>query len=78
MGCEDLMLYCTRKWLSDILLRNYDSMCAMTLALLLVIDGAEKNPGPVVGTENSMQVLCSGRNRNLKSGTQCDMWTLVP
>jgi len=78
MGCEDLMVYCTRKWLSDILLRNYDSVCAMTLALLLVIDGAEKNPGPVVGTENSMQVLCSGCNRNLKSGTQCDMWTLVP
>ena len=37
MDCEDLMAYCTRKWLSDILLRNYDSVCAMTLALLLVL-----------------------------------------
>jgi len=43
MGCEDLMAYCTRKWLSDILLRNYDSVCAMTLALLLVIGGVEKS-----------------------------------
>ena len=37
MDCEDLMAYCTSKWLSDILLRNYDSVCAMTLALLLVL-----------------------------------------
>jgi len=78
MGCEDLMAYCTRKWLSDILLRNYDSVCAVMLAVLLVIGGVEKNPGPVVEAENIMQLLCSGRNRNLRSGTQCDAWTLVP
>ena len=53
-------------------------MCAMTLALLLVIGGVEKNPGPVVESENIMQVLCSGCNRNLKSGTHCDVWTLFP
>jgi hypothetical protein len=77
MDREDLIAYCTRKWLSDILLRNYDSVCAMTLALLLVIGGVEKSPGPVVETENIMQVLCSGCSRNLKSGTQCDICTLV-
>ena len=77
MGCEDPMAYCTRKWLSDIMLRDYDSVCAMMLVVLLVIGGVEKNPGPVVEAVNIIQVLCSGCNRNLKSGTQCDVWTLV-
>ena len=72
------MVHCTRKWLSDILRRNYDSVCAVILALLLVIGGEEKNPGPVVEAENIMQLLYSGHNRNLRSGTQCDVWTLVP
>jgi len=27
MGYEDNMAYCTRKWTSDILLRNYDAVC---------------------------------------------------
>jgi len=78
MGCKGLMVYCTRKWLRDILLRDYDSVCAMTLAVLLVIDGVEKSPGPVVEAENIKQVLCSGCNRNLKLGAQFDVWTLVP
>jgi len=34
-----------------------------------VIGGVELNPGPV---DNTGQVLCSGCDRNLKSGTQCD------
>ena len=47
-------------------------LCATTLAVLLVIGGVEKNPGPGVDAENIMQVVCSGCERNLKSGTQCD------
>ena len=34
--------------------------------------GVEKNPGPGVEAEKILQVLCSGRNRNLKSGAQCN------
>jgi hypothetical protein len=45
----------------------------VTLTALLVIDGVEKNPGPGVQVEKSLQILCSGCERNLKSGTQCDM-----
>jgi hypothetical protein len=55
------------------MLRDYDSVCAMMLVVLLVIGGVEKNPGPVVEAVNIMQVLCSVCNRNLKSGTQCDV-----
>jgi hypothetical protein len=48
-------------------------LCAAALTVLLVIAGVEQNPGPGVEAENSLQVLCSGHDRNLKSGTQCDM-----
>jgi len=44
-------------------------LCAAVKATLLVIGGVELNPGPV---ENIVQVLCSGCDRNLKSGTQCE------
>ena len=44
-----------------------------TLAVLLVIGGVEKNPGPSLEAEKIMQVVCSGCGRNLKSGAQCDM-----
>jgi hypothetical protein len=44
-------------------------LCAAVLAVLLVIGGVELNPGPV---DNIVQVLCSGCDRNLNSGTQCD------
>jgi len=49
------------------------TLCATTLAVLLVIGGVEKNPGPGVQAEKIMQVLCSWCDRNLKSGTQSDM-----
>jgi hypothetical protein len=52
-------------------------LCAATLTVLLVIGGVEQNPGPGVEAESSLQVLCSGYDRTLKSGTQCDVWTLV-
>ncbi|PNF38677.1 hypothetical protein B7P43_G18429 [Cryptotermes secundus] len=45
---------------------------AAALAILLVISGVKQNPGPVVEAVNILQVLCSGCERNLKSGTQCD------
>jgi len=47
-------------------------LCAATLAVLLVIGGVEKNPGPGVEAEKIKQVLCSGCDRNLTSVTQCD------
>jgi methionyl-tRNA synthetase len=47
-------------------------LCAKTLAVLLVIGGVKENPGPVVVIEKIMRVLCSGCDRILKSGTQCD------
>ena len=47
-------------------------LCATTFAVLLVIGGVEKNPGPGVEDEKTMQVVCSRCDRNLKSGTQCN------
>ena len=47
-------------------------LCATTLSVLLVIDGVERNPGPGVEAEKILQVLCSGCDRNLKSGNQCN------
>jgi hypothetical protein len=47
-------------------------LCATTLAVLLVIDGMEENPSPGVEAEKIVRVLCSGCERILKSGTQCD------
>jgi hypothetical protein len=53
------------------------ALCATTSAELLVTGGEEKNPGPGVEVERILQVLCSGCDRNLKSGTQsktCGRW----
>ena len=49
----------------------------MVLAVLLMIRGIEQNPGPVVEVENTVQLLCTGCSRNLKSGIQyevCGRW----
>jgi hypothetical protein len=48
-------------------------LCAATLTALLVIGGVEQNPGPSVEVENSLHIMCSGCERNLKSETQCDI-----
>jgi hypothetical protein len=48
-------------------------LCAVALTALLVIGGVEQNPGPGVEVDNTLQVLCSGCERNLKLGTQCDV-----
>jgi len=45
------------------------TLCAAVIATLLVIGGVELNPGPV---DNVVKVLCSGCDKNLKSGSQCD------
>jgi len=45
------------------------TLCAEVIATLLVIGGEELNPGPV---DNVVKVLCSGCDKNLMSGTQCD------
>jgi len=47
-------------------------LSATTLAVLLVIGGVETNPEPGVETQKIMHVFCSGCDRILKSGTQCD------
>jgi hypothetical protein len=44
-------------------------LCAAVLSTLLGIGGVEQNPGTV---DDIVQVLCSGCDRNLKSGTQFD------
>ena len=44
-------------------------LCAAVLATILVIGGVELNPGPA---DNLVQVMCSGCDKSLKSGTQCD------
>ena len=40
--------------------------------MILVFGGVEKTPGPGVEAEKILQVLCSGCDRNRKSGTQCN------
>ena len=47
-------------------------LCVAVLAMLLVFGGVEQNPGPSVEVESFMQVMCSGCERILKSGTHCD------
>jgi hypothetical protein len=41
--------------MSDILFRDYNSVCATTIAVLLVTGGMEKNPGPGVQAEKIMK-----------------------
>jgi hypothetical protein len=45
----------------------------VALAVLLVIDGVEQNPGSRVEAESIIQVLYSGCDRYIKLGTQCNM-----
>jgi len=47
-------------------------LCATTLAVLLVIGGAEKDPESGVEAEKFLKVLCSRCDTSLKSGTQCN------
>jgi hypothetical protein len=45
----------------------------MILAVLLIIGGVEQNPGPDLETKNTVRLLCTGCDRNLKSGIQCEL-----
>jgi len=50
---------------------------SMVSAVLLVIGGAEQNPGLVVEKENTVRHLCTRCGRNLDSGIQselCGRW----
>jgi hypothetical protein len=47
-------------------------LCAAVLAILLIISGLEQTSGPGVKGESFMQFMCSGCDRILQSGTQCD------
>jgi hypothetical protein len=38
-----------------------------------MIGGVEQNPGPAVEVENKIQLGCTGCNRNLRSGIQCEI-----
>ena len=43
------------------------------LAILLIIGGIEQNPGPVMEVVSTVRLTCTGCNRNLKSGIQCEL-----
>ena len=48
-------------------------LCSIVLAVLLMIGGTEQNPDPVLEVENTVQLLCTGCDRNLKSVIQCEL-----
>ena len=48
-------------------------LSSMVLALILIIGGVEKNPGPVLEVVNTVRLLCTGCGRNLKSVIQCEL-----
>lgn len=45
---------------------------SLVIAVLLVIGGVERNPGPVAEGDSSVKLLCTGCGRNLRSGIQCE------
>jgi hypothetical protein len=63
LGYEDNMAYFTRKCTSDILLRDYYSVCN---DFSCAVGGVEKNHGLGVEAEKIVHVLCNGCERNLK------------
>jgi hypothetical protein len=48
-------------------------LSSMVLVVLLIIGGAEQNPGPDVEVENTARLSCTGCSRNLKSGIQSEL-----
>lgn len=52
---------------------GFTVLSSTVLALLLIIGGIEQNPGPDVEVENTVRLICTGCNRNLKSGIQCEL-----
>jgi hypothetical protein len=74
LGSQDFSALCTKPWEQWHAIRQLGNMllCGAALAVLLAIGGVEQNLGPRVEAENIAQVLCSGCDRTLKSGIQCD------
>jgi len=64
------MSHSTGKWTSDILHRDYDSVCNGFSSTISNRRSGEISE-PVVEGEKIMQVLFSGCDRNIKLGTQC-------
>ena len=52
---------------------GFTVLSSTVLALLLIIGGIEQNPCPDVEVENTVRLTCTGCNRNLKSGIQCEL-----
>ena len=48
-------------------------LTTMVLPVLLMMDGSEQSPDPVVEGENTGRILCTGCGRNLKPGIQCEL-----
>ena len=71
MGFKVIRAYCTRKWMSGILLRDFDSLCNDFSCTIGNWWSGEES-WTWCTYRKHMQVLCSGCERNLKSGTQCD------
>ena len=46
-------------------------LSSVVIAVLLVIGGVEQNPGPGVEEMDTIQLVCTGCSRNLKSGIPC-------
>jgi hypothetical protein len=75
----NLTVYHTRAWTCDIELRTM-ILSATTLAALLAIGGVEINLGPGVEIEKIIRVLCSGCDKNMKSGlnvTHVDVGSII-
>jgi len=51
-------------------------LISMVLALLLMINGFEQNPGLVVEVQDTARLLCTGWGWNLMSGIQCELCEL--
>jgi hypothetical protein len=75
-GCLDLEILVSRR--DDANGKNGECLVltvlsSMVLAVLLIIGGVEQNPGPVMEVENTGRLLCTGCDKNLKSGIQCEL-----
>jgi hypothetical protein len=58
-GYENNNVFCTRKWMMIFCLETMN-LCATTSAVLLVISGVEKIPGPGVEAEKSCKFCVAG------------------
>jgi hypothetical protein len=81
LGCEYCVACARQKNLrrSEKLLSKSESVCSGFGDTISYV-GVEQNPGPGVEGESFMQVMCSGCDRILKSGSQndtCGRWFIT-